>query len=88
MKTDDLDKCPGCGWSYEVGTLSPMFGSGGRTLGICAPCALQEMSKRHGAKLTHFGGETAQDMLEDALDWRAEHPECAPVTAAGRGKHE
>jgi hypothetical protein len=80
-RAEPTETCGRCKWPYPEGALSPFVSSdGGRmtTVEMCAICALEAMNKLHGTNDETFHGEVAEWMRQNAVEWRAQHPELKP----------
>lgn len=70
-----MKKCGDCKFNYPNHLLSEMMINGGYTESICAICALIRSNEGLPKKLqrTKFGGEMAEQMRLDAIEWRKNH---------------
>jgi hypothetical protein len=60
--------------------LSPLLGDEGEPAqAVCGICALALMNEKRGSRDTRLKSETAEDLRQQAIAWRREHPTREPV---------
>jgi hypothetical protein len=75
-----LTVCRRCRVRYPTALLSsPLIAEGELASTVCGICALALMNKRSGSKETRLEDEAAEDMRQQAIVWRREHPTREPV---------
>lgn len=70
--------CERCRWGYPSAILAPFQGSRHETQIVCGICALEMRNETHRTNVKRFDGETAEAFRQQAIQWRAKHPEEAP----------
>jgi len=74
--------CSRCKLPYPAELVVPMFVNTGGSSGylhVCGICALEVSNNLHGENRTKFDGEQAEDKRQDAIMWRANHPNVVPI---------
>jgi hypothetical protein len=69
--------CTRCVTSYPDELVTQMFVNGGYTM-VCGVCALEVSNAVHGTNRRKFRGAQAEQLRQDALQWRRDHPVVKP----------
>lgn len=73
-----MTKCTQCNWKYPDELLNPLMTNKGYIPDVCGICALQISNMMMGEKRKTFNGETAEDLRQQAIEWRLKHADKKP----------
>jgi hypothetical protein len=79
-----LAVCARCRVRYPTALLSPltdilMTDTGEPAQAVCGICALALMNQRRGSNDTRLESQMAEDLRQQAIAWRREHPTREPL---------
>jgi hypothetical protein len=75
-----LAVCARCRVRYPTGLLSPLETDQGEPAQtVCGICALALMNQKRRSSDTRLKSELAEDLRQQAIAWRREHPTREPV---------